>query len=71
VTARDGAPVSGAGVRVALVDGEPAIAGTTSWTATTSPDGSFQTPELPDGTFDVSIAHPQFAPARVRSRVPV
>jgi hypothetical protein len=63
VTARDRAPVAGASVRVTLVEGadhvQPDV--DTSWAGTTGPDGSFATPVLPEGTFDVVLEHPRFA----------
>ncbi len=67
--ARDRAPVSGATVRVALVEdlGHPATAGAkTSWTETTTSEGAFATTELPAGTFEVVVEHPQFAQAKTR-----
>ncbi len=69
VAARDRAPVSGATVRVALVEGpgQPAVAGAkTSWTETTASEGTFATKELPAGTFEVAVEHPQFARATTR-----
>ena len=58
VAARDRAPVAGATVHIAL-DGK-------AWTETTDADGEFATSELPEGTLDVSIEHPQFAASRTR-----
>ena len=69
VAARDRAPVTGATVKVALVDvpEHPAAVGAkTSWTETTASDGTFATTELPEGTFEVVVDHPQFAQARTR-----
>lgn len=65
----DRAPVSGATVRVALVDrpGHAAPVGAkTSWTETSASDGTFVTPELPEGTFDVVLEHPQYANVTTR-----
>lgn len=67
VAARGETPVSGVSVRVELVgatDRPAALATTKSWTETTGADGTFTTKELPDGTFDVTLEHPQFAPRR-------
>jgi protocatechuate 3,4-dioxygenase beta subunit len=58
VAARDRAPVSGATVHIVLDD--------KSWTETTDAEGAFATPDLPPGTLDVSVEHPQFAAARTR-----
>jgi len=69
VATRDRAPVSGATVRVALVDdpAQPATAGArTSWTETTTSEGTFATKALPAGTFEIVVEHPQFAQARAR-----
>ena len=68
VAARDRAPVSGATVHVVFVDGteRPRADTDSSWTATTGLDGTFATPVLPDGTFDVVLEHPRFALARHR-----
>lgn len=68
VSARDRAPVQGATVHVAQVElpERPQAGAETSWTATTAKDGTFATPALPQGTFDVVIEHPQFAAARTR-----
>jgi protocatechuate 3,4-dioxygenase beta subunit len=71
VAARDRAPVSGATIRIALVDAADHSAtarATTSWTETSAADGTFATAELPDGTFDITLEHPQYAP--VTTRVP-
>ena len=53
VAARDRAPVAGAVVRIAL--------GEQRWIETTDVGGEFATPDLPKGTLDVAIEHPQFA----------
>ena len=68
VTARDRAPVESAAVRIVPIAGTDGrdLSAPTSWTATTGADGTFTTPELPAGTFDLTIEHPQFAPARTR-----
>jgi len=68
VTARERAPVEGATVQIALVAGADGTdsSAASSWTATTGADGTFTTPALPEGTFDLTVAHPQFAPAHTR-----
>jgi len=68
VAARDRVPVESATVRVELVAGgdTTALSAATSWTATTGADGTFTTPALPAGTFDLTIEHPQFAPGHTR-----
>jgi hypothetical protein len=68
VAARDRAPVAGATVHIALVEGTvpAATQGDKSWTETTDSDGAFATPELPGGSFDVLVEHPQFAPSNTR-----
>ena len=69
VAARDRAPVSGATVRIDSVDlpERPAAVGAkTSWTETTASDGTFATKDLPEGTFDILVEHPQFAPSKAR-----
>jgi hypothetical protein len=38
----------------------------TSWSATSGPDGTFATKELPEGTLDVAVEHPQFTPSHTR-----
>lgn len=70
VAARDRAPVSGASVRGERIDGGTGSASDkeASWIATTSSDGTFSTADLSEGTFNVVVEHPQFAP--VRTRVP-
>ncbi len=69
VAARDRTPVSGATVKVVLVDDpeHPAAVGAkTSWTETTASEGTFATTELPAGTLDVLVEHPQFVQAKTR-----
>ncbi len=65
---RDRAPVASAAVRVALAStpgraDEPAV---TAWTATTATDGTFAVFPLPQGTFEIALEHPMFAPSRTR-----
>jgi hypothetical protein len=69
VAAREKTPVSGVTVTVALVvtpDHPAAVGAKTSWTDTTAADGTFATTELPDGTFDVTLEHPQFVPSHTQ-----
>lgn len=68
LASRDRAPVPGARVRVALI-GTPGRAdapAVTEWTDTTAADGTFSVSAVPDGTFDVTLEHPMFAPSRTR-----
>jgi hypothetical protein len=69
VAAREKTPVSGVTVSVALVvtPNHPALVGAkTSWTESSAADGTFATTELPEGTFDVTLVHPQYVPAHTQ-----
>ena len=68
VAARDRAPVASASIQVTLADGgqRTELTSDTSWTATSGPDGTFKTTALPEGSYDVVVNHPQYAPARLR-----
>jgi hypothetical protein len=68
VGARDRAPVPGASIRIELVSSpdKPEASGPSSWSVVAGPDGTFTTPVLPDGTFEVVAEHPRYAPARQR-----
>ena len=69
VAARDQSPLAGVTVRIALVDPpkSQAASGTkSSWTETSGTDGTFTAAGLPEGTFDIALEHPQFAPRTTR-----
>jgi hypothetical protein len=63
VAARDKAPVAGATVRITRFEARARTEAET-WTETTDADGTFATPPLPEGEFDVVLEHPRFALAR-------
>ena len=68
VAARDRTPVAGATIHITLVDAGQHQDSTadSAWSATSAADGTFSTPTLPAGTFDVALDHPQYAPSRNR-----
>lgn len=68
VGGRDRAPIAGATINLTRVPGDEKIevVAQSSWSVVSAPDGTFTTPSLPEGTFDLAATHPQFAPARLR-----
>ena len=68
VAARDRTPVAGVTIHITLVEAGQHQDATTdsSWSATSAADGTFSTPTLPAGTFDVALDHSQYAPSRNR-----